>query len=313
MIKNRLKNYEVKSIRKDLVFQFGDQHDGAIEFAGIVDRGIIDVGYFYGDSKPKNIIAVSTQVGCPSKCSFCELGHKPFIRNLTSLEIYEQVVMMLKQANEYGFGLEKLKHKVNYAKSGEPLLNPAFLEGLEKIAEFDFSYKVSTVFPKGNLSLQNFYKIADFASHYPYPVQMQVSLISTSENWRQKKAGIELISFDSLRKAAGYWRGKNPGGRKINLSLILTNDNPVNVNEVCRVFPPELFRFRFRNYVPTEHGDEQKLEVISEEKFQGLLLLFKEKGYEVNTLASPTPIEMRFNLAANVTLNRYEKMICRKY
>ena len=33
--------YESTLIRKDLIMEFGDGHDGAIEFAGLVQGGII--------------------------------------------------------------------------------------------------------------------------------------------------------------------------------------------------------------------------------------------------------------------------------
>ena len=37
MLTEKIKDIEVGKIKKDLVFQFGDMHDGAIELAGMVD------------------------------------------------------------------------------------------------------------------------------------------------------------------------------------------------------------------------------------------------------------------------------------
>lgn len=300
---------KVQKISKDLVWQFGDSHDGTIEFVGIIQGGYIETGYFYGDDKSKNILVISSQIGCPSRCSFCNAGNQPFVRNLSAQEIYEQVVLILQQASQYGFDLDSIEHKVNYAKSGDPLFNPEFTRGIERIGEFNFSYKVSTVFPAGNQTMERFRQIADFAAAYTNNVQIQISLISTSERYRNKVADIRLASFADIKRAAEYWRDKNPNGRKINFSLILTEEDPVNVDEVYNIFPPELFRFRFRNYMPTEHGTSQGLETITRERFERIMDRFRKKGYEVGTWATPTPMEKRFRLASNVTLARYRKII----
>lgn len=307
MLEDNIRNYEIKTVKKDLVLQFGDSHDGIIEFVGIVKNGYVELGYFYGDNKPKNIIDISTQVGCPVKCSFCELGNKPFSRNLEALEIYEQVILMLKQASQYGFDINNINHKIDFAKSGEPLFNPNFLKSLGLISEFEFSYKISTIFPQGKIRM--FHDIADFTSKYDNYVQMQISLISTNEEYRNRAAGIKLASFSEIRDCAEYWKLQNPNGRKINLSLILSEDNPVDVDDVCGYFSSELFRFRFRNYMPTENGNSSNLVTITRAKLENLMKQFSDYGYEVGTWATPTLIEQKFGLAANVTLSRYLKMI----
>ncbi len=37
------------------------------------------------------VICVSTQIGCPFDCTFCAIGTKPFLRNLSATEILEQI------------------------------------------------------------------------------------------------------------------------------------------------------------------------------------------------------------------------------
>ena len=202
MLTEKIKDIEVGKIKKDLVFHFGDMHDGAIELAGMVDQGLIEIGYFYGDSKPKNILVVSSQAGCPSKCSFCALGNEPYVRNLSPEEIYEQVVLMLRQAAQYRIEIDAAAHKVNYSKSGDALFNPRFAEGLEQLAGFGFSHKVSTVFPYGRNAMNVFCQISDFAATYSHPVQFQISLISTLESYREQAAGVRVANFKDIRKAA---------------------------------------------------------------------------------------------------------------
>ena len=137
------------TLKKDLVMQFGDATDGVIEIPALThDGGLIEVGYYYGDAKPKNIVSISAQVGCPSKCAFCELGAEAFGRDLTAFEMYDQVAMMLRVASQHGIDVDAIDHKVNIAKTGEPLFNRNLLEALELISQLFMSFKVSTVFPQ---------------------------------------------------------------------------------------------------------------------------------------------------------------------
>ncbi len=297
-------------IQKDMVWQFGDRHDGVIEIPALTrDAGVVEIGYYYGDLKPKNIIGISTQIGCPSKCTFCELGAERFGRNLTPVEMYGQVVLMLETASQYGIDVNAVQHKVSVAKTGEPLFNDALVGGLEMIAEFPFSYKISTVFPAAQRCLENFRTAARFAAQSAEAVQMQISLISTSEDYRRKAAGIEVTPLQEICKAGEYWKNLNPYGRKVNLSLILSEDVPCDAQAVSKILSPELFHFRFRNYVPTQNGKNHSLAPITSGRIARIKQEFSEYGYEVTAAATPTAIEQKFSLAANVTRRRYMQIV----
>src|SRR5690606_23863265 len=63
---------------------------------------------------------VSSQVGCSLTCKFCATGYMDRKRNLNADEIYDQVVLIDKQAREnYGLPLSNIV----YMGMGEPLLN----------------------------------------------------------------------------------------------------------------------------------------------------------------------------------------------
>ncbi|RCH54650.1 23S rRNA (adenine(2503)-C(2))-methyltransferase RlmN [Mucilaginibacter hurinus] len=74
---------------------------------------------------------VSSQVGCSLTCKFCATGYMERKRNLNPDEIYDQVVLIDKQAKEnYGLPLTNIV----YMGMGEPLLNYAnVLKSIEKI------------------------------------------------------------------------------------------------------------------------------------------------------------------------------------
>jgi len=298
-----------EDVSADMIMHFGNPQDGVIEFPAKVEGGVVEVGYFFGSAKPKNIIDISSQLGCLSRCSFCEVGQERFGRNLTANEIYEQAVLMLQIASLSGVDIDSIKHKVSIAKTGEPLFNPSLTSALEKLATLPVSFKISTIFPDSKQSKENYDHIVEFASDYSEPVQLQVSLISTSEDYRKSTAGINVVGFNDLREAGELWRNKVPNPRKVNLSLILTEQVPCSVKDVRGFFPSDLFRFRFRPYVPTDNGTKNSLSKISLARFDQIKDEFQQAGYDVGEWATPTPTEQRFGLAANVTRRRYLNML----
>jgi molybdenum cofactor biosynthesis enzyme MoaA len=307
-------NIEKLSIRRDLVFRFGDKDDGVIGIPCITrepkhlpekDR-VIEASYFYGRDKLKNIIVVSTQRKCPMKCTFCELGSEDFGGNLTLLEIMSQVVMLLDEAKKEGFTLYSHPHKITFANSGEPLLNNIITEAVYNLAQnYETSFKISTVLPDMPLLKERITHLAKFANGYDKSFQLQISLISTSEEERQKIAGTKVANFKKIREVAELWRSCNPIGRKVNLSLIITSAMDCDPKKIAGIFPPELFRFRFREYVPTKNGRDNGLLVVSPEKLNEIKARFAEGGYEVTHFASPTVTERKFGLASNAIRRMY--------
>ena len=78
--------------------------------------------------KIPRVICVSTQIGCPLDCTFCAIGGKPFIRNLSAGEILDQI---LTAARDLVWTDESFE--VAAMGTGEPLF--ALQELLEAIIE----------------------------------------------------------------------------------------------------------------------------------------------------------------------------------
>ena len=78
---------------------------------------------------------VSSQVGCSLTCKFCATGYMDRKRNLNADEIYDQVVLIAKQAQE------KYNHPLTnivYMGMGEPLLNYSnMMKSVERITAPD--------------------------------------------------------------------------------------------------------------------------------------------------------------------------------
>ncbi len=69
----------------------------------------------------RNTVCVSTQIGCPLACEFCATGQMGFKRNLSTLEIAEQVLMFARILKSQD---QKVTNIV-FMGMGEPFLNSA--------------------------------------------------------------------------------------------------------------------------------------------------------------------------------------------
>lgn len=69
----------------------------------------------------RNTVCISSQVGCPLACSFCATGDSGFVRNLSYLEIIEQVLFWSRFLKNENKG-EKVDNIV-FMGMGEPFLN----------------------------------------------------------------------------------------------------------------------------------------------------------------------------------------------
>ena len=87
------------------------------------DKGTIETVLLrHRDSKNKeirNTLCVSSQVGCPVKCSFCATGQGGYMRNLSVSEILNQVYTVERRLRKKDESLNNLV----FMGMGEPLLN----------------------------------------------------------------------------------------------------------------------------------------------------------------------------------------------
>lgn len=168
-----------------------------------VDGGIIEACVVFFEKKEATInICISTQLGCECLCSFCITGNKSFIRNLSSLEIQEQVSLILDDRKDF----RSQKFEITFMGTGEPLKNKENV--LDSARSFAANYKslvrinMSTIFDSLNLSLNELSKIGK-------PIHFQYSLhfcddATRSIYFRKKLAPIEDV-LNLLDDIANYY------------------------------------------------------------------------------------------------------------
>ncbi|MFD2284852.1 23S rRNA (adenine(2503)-C(2))-methyltransferase RlmN [Pedobacter petrophilus] len=151
---------------------------------------------------------VSSQVGCSLTCKFCATGYMDRKRNLNADEIYDQVVLIDKQAKQnYNNPLTNIV----YMGMGEPLLNYAnVLKSIERITAPDglnMSYKRITVSTAGIAKMIK--KLGDDGAKF----NLALSLHAADDKKRNEIMPInEANSLKALSEALKYYfaKTKNP-------------------------------------------------------------------------------------------------------
>lgn len=92
--------------------------DGTKKLTFTLDDGAVIEAVIIPE-ETRNTLCISTQAGCPLKCSFCRTGTLGFKRNLTVREITGQVIRAEQLLEKTGESLSN----VVYMGMGEPLLN----------------------------------------------------------------------------------------------------------------------------------------------------------------------------------------------
>ena len=133
-----------KSLREKLAEGFAINHVEVDQSQFSADRTIKNTFKLYGGNIVEGVLipatermtaCVSSQVGCSLSCKFCATGYMDRKRNLNADEIYDQVVLIDKQAKQnYQIPLTNIV----YMGMGEPLLNYAnVMKSIERITAED--------------------------------------------------------------------------------------------------------------------------------------------------------------------------------
>lgn len=123
--------------------------DGTIKYGFSLHDGHVVEGVLI-PTNTRITACISSQVGCSLTCKFCATGYMKRERNLDMAEIYDQVVLIMKDAEEI---FKRPLTNIVYMGMGEPLLNyKNVLDSTEKISSpngLNFSNKRITVSTAG--------------------------------------------------------------------------------------------------------------------------------------------------------------------
>ncbi|OGR80743.1 MAG: hypothetical protein A2X32_09375 [Elusimicrobia bacterium GWC2_64_44] len=241
---------EVPGLARLYLAELSGPGERQVEFVDTVEPGVAKAD--------KWVLMVSTQLGCPVGCRMCDAGAMGFFGNLTAGEMLAQV----RQVVADNPGLDPRAHpkfKIHFARMGEPVLNPAVLEALERLpAEFPYAGlmpSISTVAPEtpeAAAFLERLIAVKD--KHYAGGrFQLQFSVHATDPARRLRIVPMPVWSPAAI--AAYGRRFVRPGDRKVTLNFALPQGERLDPAELRRTFDPALFLIKVTPVNPTYSAD----------------------------------------------------------
>ncbi len=233
----------------------------------------------------KWVLIISTLFGCPVGCRICDAGQN-YQGPLSREELLAQIDFLIRQRYPNGKVPVK-KFKIQFARMGEPALNPAVLEVLRELPNRyhapGLMPSLSTVAPRGS---EDFFSKLIGIKQELYPggrFQLQFSLHSTDETHRDRLVPIRKWSLGEIADFGTRFR--EDGDRKITLNFALARDVPLEAKVLLSHFSPEDFLIKVTPLNPTyraqEAGLESYLQLIDPKKRYAVLDSLREAGYQV--------------------------------
>lgn len=182
-------------------------------------------------------VCVSSQVGCSLSCTFCATGRMKRLRNLEAAEIYDQVVLVNRQAEaHFGHPLTNIV----YMGMGEPLLAYSSVMKSIELITADWGLNMSprriTVSTAGIAKMIR--KLADDASK----VNLALSLHAADDDKRNEIMPInEHNNLEALVEAMQYYYQKTRN--RISYEYIAfhhyndSTEDARKLTRLCRHFP----------------------------------------------------------------------------
>ena len=219
---------------------------------------------------------ISSQVGCSLSCKFCATGYMKRERNLDSAEIYDQVVIIKKQAEEH---FNSPLTNIVYMGMGEPLLNyAAVLESINKITSpegLNWSPKRITVSTAGIAKMIT--KLGDDEVKF----NLALSLHAANDEKRNSIMPInETNTLKNLGQALSHFYKKT--GNRITFEYIVfygVNDQIEDAKELLNFVRKIPSRVNIIEYNPISEADFKNADPIAVDNFAAFL---EENGVNVN-------------------------------
>lgn len=220
------------TINKNLVSEDGTQK-WLLEFE---DKNTIELVYI--PAEDRGTLCLSTQVGCPMGCRFCNTGSQGFTRNLTVAEIVQEMLVAkdtLEDWKNKAIGEGRKITNLVFMGMGEPLLNyDNVIKAIHLINDENgmaFSNRRITLSTCGIVP-----KIYDLANDLK--INLAISLHASDDSTRKKLMPIaEKYNMDELLRACANY-AKKTNYRRITFEYIMIdgiNDAMENAKKLLQL------------------------------------------------------------------------------
>lgn len=233
----------------------------------------------------KWVLMISTLFGCPIACQMCDAGGH-YRGKLSESEMFAQIDYLIRQRYPDGFVPSK-QFKIQFARMGEPALNPAVLDLLEslpgKINAPGLMPSVSTIAPHGT---DGFFERLTEIKNRVYPdgnFQFQFSVHTTDQSLRDVL--IPVKKWDFQKMAAFGDKFYQPGDRKITLNFALAKNSPIQSDLLLDYFDPDRYLIKITPLNPTYQAESTGLksyiDPVREKDNYPVFDELSEAGYQV--------------------------------
>jgi 23S rRNA (adenine2503-C2)-methyltransferase len=219
-------------------------------------------------SKTRMTACISSQVGCSLTCAFCATGKLERLRNIDADEIFDQVALIKKQAEEH---YKTPLTNIVYMGMGEPLLNYSnVLKSVELISSEEglgMSPKRITVSTAGIAKM--IMKLGDDQVKF----NLALSLHAATDEQRSKIMPInETNSLEALGEALQYYHEKT--GARVTFEYIIFKDfndslqDARNLAKFCKKVPCKI---NIIEYNPIDNAQFEKADSKKTDEFAQFL------------------------------------------
>lgn len=233
----------------------------------------------------KWVLMISTLFGCPIACQMCDAGGH-YRGKISESDMFAQIDYLIRQRYPDGFVPSK-QFKIQFARMGEPALNPAVLDLLEslpgKINAPGLMPSVSTIAPHGT---DGFFERLTEIKNRVYPdgnFQFQFSVHTTDQSLRDVL--IPVKKWDFQKMAAFGDKFYQPGDRKISLNFALAKNSPIQSDLLLDYFDPDRYLIKITPLNPTYQAESTGLksyiDPVREKDNYPVFDELSEAGYQV--------------------------------
>lgn len=251
----------------------------------------------------KQVVIISTLFGCPGNCLFCDAGGD-YHGKLTAGEMLAQVDYVARKRFTNGKIVTE-KFKIQFARMGEPSLNPAVLEIMERLPGIygtdALNVSLSTIAPSSAASREFFERLIDVKNrHYPDGrFQLQFSIHTTDDELRNRLMPIEKIPFEEMAAYGDRFFAPGSGDKKITLNFAQVKGYPIDPGILLEYFDPSKFLIKLTPVNPTRkarmlglvsaidpHDDYTSSEIIKPLRQAGFDVILSIGELEENRIGS---------------------------
>jgi len=235
--------------------------------------------------RDKWVLIVSTMFGCPVGCQMCDAGGQ-YGGNLTVDEILEQTDFLIERRFP-DRRVDVAKFKIQFARMGEPALNPEVIDVLRRLPErYDAPGLMPSVSSVAPAAGGRFFDELCKVKQEQYPAgrfQLQFSIHTTDRALRDQLIPVKKWSFDEIAAYGEAFR--RPGDRKITLNFALAEGMPIEGQVLLKHFDPDRFLLKITPLNPTyravEHDLTSRIDPEVADGHSGLIAELESSGYQV--------------------------------